>query len=104
MPPRVPGGDQAGSCAPVSTCWFHVAGAKPFGTCSIVMQPETGQTIWQRLQPTHSDSSMTGTRLLPSQPAFVEAGWMHWCAPSWQAVMQRLQPMHLSGSIFATVS
>ncbi len=52
--------------APVSKCWFQVAGAKPLATGSMVMQSATGQTIWQRLQPTHSDSSTTGTRILRS--------------------------------------
>ena len=32
------------------------------GASTITMQPGTGQTIWQRLQPTHSLSSMVGTR------------------------------------------
>jgi hypothetical protein len=67
------------SAAPSWTCWFHEAEAKPLSTWTISMQSGTGQTIWQRLQPTHSDSSTTGTR----DPSV--AGWRHWCAPSWQA-------------------
>ena len=40
----------------------HDWGARPVSTCSIVMQPSTGQTSAQRLQPTHSSSSTRGMR------------------------------------------
>jgi hypothetical protein len=69
----------------------------------MVMQPDTGQTRWQRLQPMHSASSTMGT-VAPGTPlpattgrngprggAWPVAGacapgmWIHWWAPSWQA-------------------
>ena len=46
---------------PSLTRSFHVSEG-PFGTSTIEMHPGTGQTSWHRLQPTHSGSSIQGTR------------------------------------------
>ena len=76
----------------------------PSSSLTIVMQFSTGHTSQHRLQPTHSASSTQGMRCagvlrgLRAACAALETGvlvnpltgasgkWMHWCAPSQQAV------------------
>src|SRR5579862_8358305 len=85
----------------------------PVSIFSIVMEPGTGQTNQHRLQPTHSTSSTWGILsggVFPSCPAYESSlamgvtamlehvsactcsgvaypsRWMHWCAPSQQAM------------------
>ena len=115
--------DSAGDLSrPAATRSFQVS-AVPSRDSSIVMHPGTGQTSWHRLQPTHSGSSIHGTRSparsaedrAASARAAVPCVWacggralssgpvkMHWCAPSQQAVTQSWQPMHFFASMLAT--
>ena len=61
------------------------------------MQPSTGQTYWQRWQPTQWSPSTT-SRDVP----FVPSRRIAWCAPSLQATRHRLQSMQRASSIWAS--
>src|ERR1035441_7600389 len=85
--------------------WAQDSAGRPVSIFAMVMQLSTGQTSQQRLQPTHSASSTRGMRAggvgppmarrasaLATGVTVMEGGaaglsrWMHWCAPSQQAM------------------
>jgi hypothetical protein len=81
-------------------------GIRPRGELRLLRAPCASPASQQsthalRASPSPQESDAVST--CPFTGPVTRSRWMHWCAPSQQAMWQRSQPMHFCSSIRATI-